>query len=111
MAVLLLAEVNGPDLAQDATREGADRGAGPWRRDDPLRVGWVYAAAADTAATLDGAARVLCADDAAYGNGLAEPVADLVISLAGDLRAHRRAGHRRGQEPCCRGWRRSSMLW
>jgi electron transfer flavoprotein alpha subunit len=27
---------------------------------------------------------VLCADDAAYGNGLAEPIADLVVSLAGD---------------------------
>ena len=28
--------------------------------------------------------KVLCADDAAYGNGLAEPVADLIVSLAGD---------------------------
>jgi electron transfer flavoprotein alpha subunit len=37
-----------------------------------------------TAAKLDGVAKVLCADDAAYGNGLAEPVADLIVSLAGD---------------------------
>jgi len=29
--------------------------------------------------------KVLCADDAAYGNDLAEPVADLIVSLAGDF--------------------------
>ena len=29
-------------------------------------------------------ARVLCADDAIYGNGLAEPVAALIVSLAGE---------------------------
>ncbi|NCV12103.1 MAG: hypothetical protein EBW44_11690, partial [Rhodobacteraceae bacterium] len=40
--------------------------------------------AAEAAAKLDGVAKVLCADDAAYGNGLAEPVADLIVSLAGD---------------------------
>ncbi|MEC8042756.1 MAG: FAD-binding protein, partial [Pseudomonadota bacterium] len=33
---------------------------------------------------LDGVSKVLCADDAAYGNGLAEPIGDLVVSLAGD---------------------------
>jgi len=41
-------------------------------------------AAASAAAQLDGVGKVLCADDAAYGNGLAEPIADLIVSLAGD---------------------------
>ncbi len=41
-------------------------------------------AAGDTAATLQGVAKVLVADDAAYANMLAEPVADLVVSLAPD---------------------------
>ena len=32
--------------------------------------------AAEAAAKLDGVTKVLCADDAAYGHDLAEPVAD-----------------------------------
>ena len=40
--------------------------------------------AAQEAAKLTGVTKVLCADDAAYGNGLAEPIADLVLSLADD---------------------------
>ncbi|MCO6188179.1 electron transfer flavoprotein subunit alpha/FixB family protein [Rhizobium sp. L1K21] len=40
-------------------------------------------AVADEAAKLSGVAKVLLADDAAYGNKLAEPVADLIVSLAG----------------------------
>ncbi|WP_394343033.1 electron transfer flavoprotein subunit alpha/FixB family protein [Paenirhodobacter populi] len=35
-------------------------------------------------AALDGVAKVLVADDAAYAHGLAEPLADLIVSLAGD---------------------------
>ena len=83
MAVLLLAEVNGTELAADATAKAvrataalgdvtilcASAGCGP---------------AASAAAQLDGVGKVLCADDAAYGNGLAEPIADLIVSLAGD---------------------------
>ena len=42
------------------------------------------AGAAEAAAGLEGVSKVLCADDAAYGNGLAEPVANLIVSLAGD---------------------------
>ena len=38
---------------------------------------------ADQAAKLAGVAKVLLADDAAYANELAEPVADLIVSLAG----------------------------
>ena len=40
--------------------------------------------AAEAATQLDGVSKVLCADDAAYGHDLAEPVADLVVSIAGD---------------------------
>jgi electron transfer flavoprotein alpha subunit len=36
------------------------------------------------AAKIEGVAKVLCADSPLYGNSLAEPVADLVVSLAGD---------------------------
>lgn len=38
---------------------------------------------ADEAAKLSGVSKVLLADDASYGNQLAEPVADLIVSLAG----------------------------
>jgi len=44
-------------------------------------------AAADAAAKIDGVAQVLMADDAAYAHPLAEEVAALVISLAGDYDA------------------------
>jgi electron transfer flavoprotein alpha subunit len=39
---------------------------------------------ADEAAKLSGVAKVLLADDAAYEKMLAEPTADLIVSLAGD---------------------------
>ena len=41
-------------------------------------------AAADAAAKIAGVAKVLCADDAVYGHHLAENVAWLVKTLAGD---------------------------
>jgi electron transfer flavoprotein alpha subunit len=41
-------------------------------------------AAADAAATIAGVAKVRIADDAAYANALAEPLAALIVSLAGD---------------------------
>jgi len=44
-------------------------------------------AVAEAAAKLEGVAKVLHADDAAYGHGLAEPLADLVVKLAGDYDA------------------------
>ena len=40
-------------------------------------------AVAEAAAGLDGVAKVLVADDAAYGHQLAEPLAALMVSLAG----------------------------
>ncbi|MCQ0987670.1 electron transfer flavoprotein subunit alpha/FixB family protein [Jiella marina] len=42
---------------------------------------------AEAAGKLEGVAKVLHADDAAYGHGLAEPLADLVVKLAGDYDA------------------------
>lgn len=84
MAVLLLAEVNGAELAVDATAK-ALRAAKALGDVTVLCASAGCGGAAQAAAKLDGVAKVLCADDAAYGNGLAEPVADLVVSLAGDF--------------------------
>ncbi len=83
MAVLLLAEVNGADLAVDATAK-AVTAAKALGDVTVLCASAGCGGAAEAAAKLDGVAKVLCADDAAYGNGLAEPVADLIVSLAGD---------------------------
>ncbi len=81
MAVLLLADVTGGALGADATAKAltAVRGLGPVT---VLVAGEGVGAAAAEAAALAGAAKVLVADDAAYGHGLAEPLADLVRSLA-----------------------------
>jgi len=83
MAVLLLAELNGAELALDATAKGvtAVKAMGDVT---VLCASAGCAGAAAEAAKIDGVAKVLCADDAAYGNDLAEPLADLILSLAGD---------------------------
>lgn len=44
-------------------------------------------AVAEAAAKITGVAKVLCADDAQYGNALAEPMAALIVSLAGNYSA------------------------
>ncbi|MCG7572407.1 FAD-binding protein [Phaeobacter sp. CNT1-3] len=84
MAVLLIAEVANGALAVDATAKAltAAKALGDVT---VLCAGASCGGAAEEAAKLDGVSKVLCADDAAYGNGLAEPVADLVVSLAGDF--------------------------
>jgi electron transfer flavoprotein alpha subunit len=83
MAVLLLAEVNDGELAMDATAKAVtacvDLGDVT-----VLCTGATCAAAATQAATITGVAKVLCAEDAIYGKRLAEPVADLLVSLSGD---------------------------
>jgi len=84
MAVLLIAEVTGGALAADATAK-ALTAAGKMGGDVHVLVaGEACGDAAAEAAKLAGAAKVLCADDARYGHGLAEPLADLVVSLAKD---------------------------
>ena len=82
MAVLLLAELSGGALALDATAKAVT--AGKALGDVTVLVAGP-AAAGDEAAKIDGVSKVLVADDALYANGLAEPVADLVVSLAGDF--------------------------
>ena len=83
MTVLLLAEVNGAELALDATSK-ALTAAKQIGDVTILCAGAGCADAAQACATLNGVTKVLCADDAAYGNDLAEPIADLVLSLADD---------------------------
>jgi len=81
MAVLLIAEVIGGELAVDATAK-ALTAAKAMGDVTVLCAAAGCAGAADAAAKLDGVSKVLCADDAAYGNSLAEPLADLIVSLA-----------------------------
>ena len=83
MAVLLIAEINGADLALDATSK-ALTAAKQMGEVTVLCASSGCADATQAAAKLTGVTKVLCADDAAYGNGLAEPIADLVLSLADD---------------------------
>ena len=83
MAVLLIAEVIGDTLAMDATAKAATA-ASALGDVTVLCASAGCSGAADEAATIAGVSKVLCADDAAYGNDLAEPIADLVVSLAGD---------------------------
>jgi len=83
MAVLLLAEVSGGELARDATAK-AVTAAAALGDVTVLCAAEGCGGAADAAARIEGVARVLCADAAQLGHGLAEPVADLVVSLAGD---------------------------
>ena len=85
MAVLLIAEVTridgGATVSMDSTAKAMTAAK---------QLGDVHVLVAgdgvkgDEAAMLEGAAKVLVADDAAYANGLAEPLADLIVGLAGD---------------------------
>jgi len=83
MAVLLLAEITGGELSADQTGKAltAAKSLGDVT---VLVAGAGCADAAAAAAKLDGASKVLCADDASYGNGLAENVSALIVDLAGD---------------------------
>ena len=83
MAVLLLAEVNGGQLATDAVAKtlSAVASLGDVH---VLVTGTGGDAAAAEAATLQGVAKVLFADDHALCHGMAEPTAALIQSLAGN---------------------------
>ncbi|MFP5454652.1 MAG: electron transfer flavoprotein subunit alpha/FixB family protein, partial [Alphaproteobacteria bacterium] len=76
MAVLLLADVVEGKLATDQVAKAltAVKALGPVT---VLVAGPDAAAAAAEAATLDGVAKVLLAEDAAYAHGLSEPTAAL----------------------------------
>lgn len=82
MAVLLLAEVTGADLAVDATAKALSAVAGLGEV-TVLVAGSGISGAAQAAAGLSGVTKVLAADEASLGHGLAEPLAALVVSLAG----------------------------
>ena len=82
MAVLLIADVVGGTLGADSTAKALSAVASLGEV-HVLVAGAGVAAAAAEAATFAGVSRVLAADDAAYGYGLAEPLADLIVGLAG----------------------------
>ena len=85
MAVLVIAEHNNSSLkpatlnAVAAATEISAAGAGDIHI---LVAGAACSPAADAAAKIAGVAKVLIADDPAYGHGLAENVAPLLVSLA-----------------------------
>ncbi len=83
MAVLLIADVNAGELSVDATAK-AVAAAGALGDVTVLCVGANSKGAADEAAKIDGVAKVLCAEDDVLGHQMAEPAADLIVSLAGD---------------------------
>jgi electron transfer flavoprotein alpha subunit len=83
MAVLLFAEVTDGQLAMDATAK-ALTGAKMLGAVTVLCAGARAADAAAQAATLDGVAKVLCAEDPALGHRLAEPTAALIAKLAAE---------------------------
>ena len=83
MAVLLLAEITDGALSMDATAK-AVTAAQALGEVTVLAAGSAARNAAEAAATITGVARVLVAEDALYGHRLAEPVAALIVSLAGD---------------------------
>ncbi len=81
MAVLLLADVNDGQLATDAVAKALAgvKGLGEVH----VLVAGSAAGAAAEAAKLEGVAKVLHADAAGFDHGMAEPIAALVVSLAG----------------------------
>ncbi len=83
MSVLLLAEVTNGELAMDATAKAVTAAA---KIGDVtvLCAGASAKAAADEAATIEGVAKVLCAEGDSLGHRLAENTADLIVALAGD---------------------------
>jgi len=83
MAVLLIAEVTAGELSVDATAKTLNA-IGALGDVTVLCASSGCGGAAAAAAKLSGVSKVLCADDASYGNGLAEPIAALIVSLAGD---------------------------
>ncbi|HBZ44901.1 MAG TPA: electron transfer flavoprotein subunit alpha [Maritimibacter sp.] len=83
MAVLLLGEVNNGELSVDAT----GKAVAACKDLGEITVLCAGASAADAgavAAKIDGVAKVLVAEGDSLGHRLAEPTADLIVSLAGD---------------------------
>jgi len=83
MAVLLLAEIVGGEISIDQT--GKALSAVKKLGDVTLLCASNDCSSAATAASkLEGIKNILCADSSLLQNGLAEPTADLIVSLAAD---------------------------
>ena len=83
MSVLLIAEISDEALNVDATGKAVSA-AVPLGDVTVLCVATTCDAAVENAAKLAGVSKVLCCSDAAYGHDLAEPFANLIVSLASD---------------------------
>jgi electron transfer flavoprotein alpha subunit len=86
MATLLLAEHDNKSL-KDSTNKALTAAKAMGGDVHVLVAGSGAKAVADAAAKLDGVTKVLLADAPAYEHGLAEPVAALIVSLAGSYDA------------------------
>jgi electron transfer flavoprotein alpha subunit len=86
MTTLLLAEHDNKSL-KDATSKALTAAKALGADVHVLVAGKDCKAAADAAAKLDGVAKVLMADAAAYEHSVAEPLAALIVSLAGSYDA------------------------
>jgi len=82
MAILVLAENDASGL-KAATLNAVAAAKAIGGDIHVLVAGAGVGGAAAEAAKVDGVAKVLTADDAAYANRLAEPLADLIVSLSG----------------------------
>lgn len=83
MSTLLIAEHNNQSLSE-STIKSATAAVQMGGDVHVLVAGAGCAAVADEAAKMAGVSKVLLADDAQFEKQLAEPIADLVVSLAGD---------------------------
>src|SRR6478672_12486278 len=86
MTTLLLAEHDNKSL-KDATNKALTAAKQMGGDVHVLVAGSGAKGVADAAAKLDGVAKVLLADSAAYEHALAEPLAALIVSLAGNYDA------------------------
>ena len=86
MAILLLADHDNATLS-DQTAKALTAAARIGSDVHVLVAGSGAKAAADAAAKLSGVSKVLLADDASLANNLAEPLAALIVSLAGNYDA------------------------
>ena len=86
MTTLLLGEVVGGHLA-DITARALTAANALGVPVHVLLAGQNLGPAAEAAAKLEGVAKVRVADDALYAHGLAEPLAALIVSLAGEYDA------------------------
>ncbi|MGG7539905.1 electron transfer flavoprotein subunit alpha/FixB family protein, partial [Rhizobium sp. 12,4] len=82
MTILLLADHDGNHLS-DQTAKALTAASQIGSDVHVLVAGKAARAAADQAAKLSGVSKVLLAESDALANNLAEPLADLIVSLAG----------------------------